>query len=107
MRWSGCKERLKMRQLALLARCSLRSNEGWQEHHQCSSHTRRAKQGTHRLDTAGRANNDVWALVLVLQLLPLLLDGQAAKEVPHPHVLHVRGEPATQPCIEELSVLWY
>jgi len=46
---------------------------------------------THPLHAAGRAHNDVRALVLVLQLLPLLLDGQATKEVAHAHVLQAAG----------------
>ncbi len=48
--------------------------------------------GTHPLDAAGRADDDVRALVLVLEHVALLLDGQAAEEVAHAHVLHVCGE---------------
>lgn len=47
----------------------------------------RPNSPTHRLDAAGRAHKDVGALVLVLELLALLLDGQAAEEVAHAHVL--------------------
>lgn len=54
---------------------------------------------------AGRAHNDVWALVLVFQLLPLLPDGQAAKEVAHPPVLHERGKPGALGTIPQWLIL--